>query len=147
MVTLAAVLVMVALLWWVGIAPALQTLRQFDASNRQLELQVQQMQSLQQQAHALQGNASAISPSAARRSLDTATPKLLGASAQVTLVGDRVTVRFKDVEAAALAQWLAQMRESAKALPVQTELERSKVDTALRWSGSVTLALQTAEGS
>lgn len=161
MVLLAASVVGLALLWWLAVAPALSSLRQFQARAPELERQVQQMQVWRQQAQVLQGQASSITPAAALRGVQSHTPRLLGASSQVQVVGDRATVRFQQVTPDALAQWLQQMRESAHALPVQVEIQQAKAASApanaatapaaaptvsvpasaLRWSGTVVLSL------
>lgn len=155
----ALAVVLAALLWWLAVAPALATLRQFDTRSGELDLQVQHMQALRQQARSLQeGQAVGISPAAAMRSLQNATPQLLGKSAQVNVAGDRATVRFQRVAPEAFGQWIAQMREQARATPVQLDIERTersasanaqasadaKTGAAPLWSGSVVLALAGA---
>lgn len=126
MLALAAATIVCALLWWLALAPALQTLRQYPAASAQLDAQLQRMQALRQQAQTLQqAQDVAITAAAATRSLQTHTPQLLGASAQLNITGDRATVRFANVPAADLAQWLTQMRESARAMPLQAEIARS----------------------
>ena len=50
----ALVLVLLALLWWVALAPALATLKAAELQRRALSAQLQQMQQLQAQAKALQ---------------------------------------------------------------------------------------------
>ena len=53
LVVAALLLVLVALLWWLAIAPALATLRSAQSQRQQLDSQLQQMQRLQVQAQAL----------------------------------------------------------------------------------------------
>ena len=53
--TAAAVLVSLALLWWIAIAPALSTLRSAEAQHAALDGQLQQMLGLRAQAQALSG--------------------------------------------------------------------------------------------
>ena len=50
----AALLLGLALLWWVLLAPPLRTLRQVEAQQRSLDAQWQKMQGLRAQAQALQ---------------------------------------------------------------------------------------------
>ena len=50
----ALALLMLALLWWGGLAPALSTLRSADRQHRLLGAELQQMQRLQLEARALQ---------------------------------------------------------------------------------------------
>ncbi|NTV85464.1 MAG: type II secretion system protein M, partial [Burkholderiaceae bacterium] len=54
LVTTAMTLVLLALVWWVGISPALKVLRQAGAQQRSLDAQWQQMQGLAAEAGALQ---------------------------------------------------------------------------------------------
>ena len=51
---IAASVVLLALLWWVALAPALSTLRAAPEQHRTLDAQLQRMQALQAQAQALQ---------------------------------------------------------------------------------------------
>ena len=48
LVVAALLLVLVALLWWLAIAPALATLRSAQGQRQQLDAQLQQMQGLQE---------------------------------------------------------------------------------------------------
>ena len=141
----AASLVGVALVWWIALAPALQTLRQFKTSEQALNQQMDHMLALRQQAQALQAQNKAVSltPASAQRNVQTATTALLGTTGQLQVVGERVTVRLQNTPAASLAQWLQQTRETAHAMPVQAELTRSGPAAAPLWSGPVTLALPT----
>lgn len=125
-----------ALLWWVALAPARATLRAAPAQHMRLDAQLQQMQRLQQQAKTLQAQPP-ITLNEARRLLD-ASVKTLGASAQLTAVGERVTVVFKGATADGLAQWLAQVRVTARAVPGEARLLRN---TAGTWDGSVVLTV------
>ena len=125
-----------ALLWWVALAPALATLRAAPAQHLRLDAQLQQMQRLQQQAKTLQAQPP-IALSEARRLLE-ASVKTLGANAQLTAVGERVTVVFKGASADALAQWLAQVRVTARAVPGEARLLRN---AAGAWDGSVVLTV------
>jgi len=152
-----AALLMVASVWWLLLAPALRTVREAPAQQAALDAQWQQLKDLQAQAQSLQqqprmGQAEAL------RALQKASTDLLGNSAQVQTVGDRITVTLKAVPAEALARWLAQVRTQARAVPVQAQLQRSggpekatpgaespsvkaPALTAPTWSGSVVLSL------
>ena len=132
----ALALLLATLLWWVGLAPALATLRSADNQHRLLDAQLQQMQRLQAQAKTLQAQPH-LSVSEARRLLE-ASIKPLGATAQLAMVGERVTVSFKGASPDALAQWLTQARLNARAVPSEARLVRS---TAGTWDGSVMLTL------
>ena len=131
----------VALLWWVGISPALGTLRQADAQRSGLAAQVQKMQSLQAQAQAIASQPK-INRDDALRSLE-ASVKGLGATAQLNVAGDRATVTLRNTAADALARWLAQARVNARAIPSEARLTRSAASPGgpAAWDGTVVLSL------
>ena len=128
---LAATVVAAAALWWLALAPALATLRAADAQHRQLDAQLQQMRSLQAQATALQSQPK-LGGDDAQRTLDALLKQKLGASAQMSVVGDRASITLKGANADALAQWLTQARINARAVPSEVRLVRS----AMSGSGS-----------
>lgn len=136
-----ALLVGLALLWWGLMAPPLRTLQQADAQQRSLDAQWQKMQGLRAQAQALQSQPR-ISRDDALRALQ-ASVKLLGASAQLSVVGDRATVTLRNTPADALAQWLAQARANAGAIPDEARLVRNTSSPAgpAVWDGMLVLRL------
>lgn len=133
----AALLVLVALVWWLAISPALLTLRSAASQRLLLDAQLQQMHSLQAQAKALQAQPR-IAVDEARRLLD-ASVKSFGATAQLQIAGDRATVTFKGASADALAQWLLQVRLNVRAVPGEARLLRG---ASGNWDGTVTLNLK-----
>ncbi|WP_024539052.1 type II secretion system protein GspM [Comamonas badia] len=138
----AAVLVALALLWWLLLAPPLKALRASPARHAQTNAQWQQMQQLQAQAEQLQGaprHPGADAPALLRSSVEAA----FGASAKTTIAGARATVTLTDAPASAVAAWLAQVRASSQAAPVQAQLSRVGTALPVRWSGSIVLALPT----
>lgn len=136
LVLTAAVLVLLALLWWLALAPALAVLKSADAQHRMLDGQMQQMQRLQVQAEALRA-VPTLTPAAARKVLE-GTLKPLGERAQLAQQADRVTVTLKGVEPQALAQWLATARQNAHAVPTEAHLKRTAAGV---WDGTVTFTL------
>jgi general secretion pathway protein M len=126
LVLLATAVVLLAALWWLALAPALATLRAADAQHRLLDAQLQQMRSLQAQATALQAQPR-LGGDDAQRTLDALLKQKLGASAQMSVIGDRASVTLKGASADALAQWLTQARINARAVPVEVRLVRSAV--------------------
>lgn len=138
LVLAALTLLLAALLWWVGLAPALTTLRSADTQHRLLEAQLQQMQRLQAQAKALQAQPR-IAFDDVRRLLE-ASVKPLGAAAQLVVAGERVTLTLRGASADALAQWLTQVRLNARAVPSEARLVRSAAGT---WDGMLVLNLST----
>lgn len=136
----AAVLVAVALLWWLALAPALQTLRQAPARHAALDAQLQTMHTLQAQAQALQ-NAPRLSPDAAGKALQAAVAEHLGNSARLSLQGAQATLSLQGAPANALAVCLAQARANAHAVPQEARLVRSSRTDGARWDGTLVLSL------
>ncbi len=142
-VRIAVALAVAALLWWLLLAPALQTLRTARAQQPVLEAQLLQMRALQQQARELQA-APKIDYDQALRAVEAATKQRLGNTAQFGVLGDRATVTLRGTTADALAAWLAQVRIDARALPSEVRLVRSPVSgipTNPGWDGTIVLAL------
>lgn len=133
--------VAIALLWWIGVSPALSTLRQADAQQRSLAAQVQKMQSLQAQAQAIQSQPK-INRDEALRALESSV-KGLGPTAQLNVTGDRATVTLRNTAADALARWLSQARVNARAIPSEARLTRSAASPGgpAAWDGTVVLSL------
>lgn len=132
----AAVLVLLALLWWLAIAPALAILKTAETQHRALDVQLQQMQRLQVQAEALRAVPTLDAP-AARKALE-ATIKQLGEGASLVTQNDRLSVTLKGVDPQALAQWLAAARQNAHAVPTEAHLKRNPLGA---WDGSVVFTL------
>jgi general secretion pathway protein M len=95
------------------------------------------MQRLQAQAKAMQ-SLPRQNPDEAMRQLEAAVQQQLGTNARYNIVGDRVTVTLTNVPAGALAQWLAQVRTNARAIPGEAHLTRN---AGGGWDGSVVLTL------
>ena len=134
---LAAAVLALALLWWLALAPALAVLKKADAQQQAQDAQLQQMQRLQAQAKALQA---LPTPDAqeSRRALE-ASLKPLGAAAQLTPQVERMVITLKNLEAAALAQWLASVRQNAHLLPTEAHLKRAS--SAGQWDGTLVFTL------
>ena len=135
---LAAVLVGAGLLWSIGIAPALRTLRNAPAQHQALDAQWQTMHSLQAQARTLQAQPR-ISQTQAVQALQATLPAL-GSGAQLQLNGQQATLTLKHVPADALAAWLVQARTQARLQPAQARLTRSP-GAAPAWDGTLVLTL------
>lgn len=143
LVRAAAALVALALLWWLALAPALQTLRTAPARHSALDAQLQHLQALQAEARQLQG-APRANPDNALRALQTSVTENLGAGARLNVAGDRATLTLQNTPAQALAPWLAQARSNAKSVPQEAHLVRSNDSGAAapaRWNGTLVLAL------
>lgn len=123
LLALAAALLGLALLWQLGVAPALTTWQ--GAAQRQAELDRQTRHMLQLQAEARQLQAPTRMPRLqAVALLENSAASLLGKDARLTVQDDVLRVNVVAAPAAGLAQWLAQAREKALALPQSARLER-----------------------
>ena len=146
-VSVLGVLLGVLLFWSIAIAPALNTLRDSDNRRAQIGQQQAHMLALQAQAKALQTR-TPLSRDEALRTLQGLTPN---AQIQLNVQGDRVAVQLKAVPAPTLANWLAQVRSQAQALPVEAHLTRSNTtgtapaatSSVVAWDGSLVLRLPT----
>lgn len=137
MLVLATLLVLAAALWWLGLAPALSTLRSAESQRQVLDAQLQQMKMLQAQAKSLQAQPR-ITPDEARRLLE-ASVKPLGTTAQLSLAGERAVITLKGASADALTQWLLQVRLNVRSTPSEARLVRASNGT---WDGTVALSLK-----
>jgi general secretion pathway protein M len=133
----AIVLVLIALLWWLAVAPALAMLRSAESQHRALDEQLGRMGALQQQAKALQSQRK-LSADEAQRALEDAVRQHLGTSARMTMAGDRITLTLTGTPADALATWLAQARINARALPTEARLTHGATGG---WDGTMVLTL------
>ncbi|MBJ2159833.1 type II secretion system protein GspM [Variovorax sp. IB41] len=150
----AIALVALALLWWIALAPALRTLAAAPAEHAQLDAQLQQMATLQNRAKALQSQPR-LARDDALRSLETSVREVLGVNnAQLmTAGGDGATVTLRATPASTVAQWLAQARGNAHAVPREVHLTRAPATPPapgnkdapqlpqVRWEGTVVMAL------
>lgn len=118
--------------------PALKTLREAPARLDALDRQLAQMQSAAAEAARLQAQPP-VGAAQAQAALQSATA-FLGADAQLTLQGDRATLRFTNLDGERLGGWLAEVRRSARARAVEAQLQRG----ASGYSGSVLLQLPGA---
>ena len=150
MVLMAVTLIATATLWWLGLAPALGSLRSADARHRQMDAQLQQMQTLQAQAKTLLAQPK-LSYEEALRALEASVKQGLGPAARLQVAGERATVTLKGVSADALAQWLTQARVNARAAPSEAHLVRSAgvsgaaapsaATGAANWDGTLVMSL------
>ncbi|WP_090142282.1 type II secretion system protein GspM [Limnohabitans sp. DM1] len=159
---LAAVVLALAAVWRIALAPALQTWHEAPARQAALDRQSAQMRQLQAQAQSLK-NPSAITRADAVQWLER-NLLTLGADAKLSLQGERATLNLQATPAESLATWLQQAREHAQALPVQAQLRQVSVpaaakpgtatatsaakapdaaasSSAVRWSGSLVMSL------
>jgi general secretion pathway protein M len=116
------------------ISPALRTLNASESQRTEVAQQVLQMRDLQQRAQELQ-RTKPLSRDESLRSLQSITPPG-NPALQMTVQGDRVMVQLKNLSASQLANWLAQARSNAQALPDEVHISRS-VTSSLNSSTSL----------
>lgn len=133
---LAAALLALALLWWLGLAPALALHKSAAQQHSVLDAQLQHMQRLKERALALRAQPM-VSADDMRRALE-ASLKPLGEGARLVVQQERVNVTLKAVTPEALAQWLSSVRQSARSVPAEMHLTRNAAGS---WDGSVLLLL------
>jgi general secretion pathway protein M len=146
LLTAAAVLIVSALLWWVGIAPALSTLRSAQAAAPALDAQLQVMRTQAQEAASLKAQRS-LSYDESLRALE-GSMKALGATASLTVSDSRANVSLRGTSGDALAQWLAQVRSNARLVPAELRVKKAAnptpaAPTPTAWDGSVVFNLST----
>lgn len=144
---LGALVVALAAIWSVALAPAWRTWQEAPARQASLDAQSQRMQQLQAQAKTLQ-KPSPITRTEALTWLENNLSEL-GPEARISLQGERATLSLNAASPEALARWLSQARERAQAIPVQAQLQQgtaSKASAAsstdpVIWRGSLVLRL------
>jgi general secretion pathway protein M len=137
MVAAATAVVAIAALWILAIAPALATLQHSDEQRRVLDAQLQRIMALRAQAQSLQSQPKQNYEEASRQ-LELSVRQGLGTSARLSIQGERATVTLTGTAPDALAQWLAQARANARAIPAEAHLVRNGSGM---WEGNVVLTL------
>lgn len=130
-----AALLAAVLLWMLALAPALRTLARAPSELARLDAQWQDMQRLAAEAQALRA-APTVTPEQAQAALKAATDRL-GERARLTVQGERAVLTVTNVPSQALRDWLAEVRQGARALPLEASLTRG----AAGLSGSLVLAV------
>ena len=120
--TLAGIAIGIAIVWMIGVAPALRTLREAPAQIDSLDLQLQAMQRMATEARDLRG-AAPVPATQAALALKSATDRL-GDKAKLAVMGDRATLTLSGVTGEALRAWLTEARSGARARPVEAQLTR-----------------------
>ena len=137
---LAAIVVVLALLWGLAILPAVTTLRLAPTQHQQLDVQLETMRRMAATARQLRQQAQdqRLSTEMARRALQQATADTLGITAQLLVQESQATVTLRGAAPDALARWLEQVRLNARVVPVQADLQQT-TDPA-GWSGQLVLS-------
>lgn len=145
-ISIAAWLVGLAVVWWLGLAPAIKTLRAAPAQHAAADAQLQAMRAQAAQAKDLRGQR-AISYDEALRNLEGSVKKTLGTGANLAINDTRANLSMKNVNADALAVWLNQARIDARAVPSEARITRStpasasSTATVTSWDGTIVLNL------
>lgn len=132
------------LLWQLGIAMPLNSLRETARQRQQAQAEWDQVQTLRAQALALRArgadtSATAMGSSAILQTLKTATAATGDARAQVNEIAPgSYSVRFEQVSPEALAAWLQTVRQQARLLPHNADLQRVNA-APVAWRGSIML--------
>lgn len=143
LVSLGVLLVSLALVWWVALAPAVASLRSASLQIPKLETDLRLMRTLKIQAQALTAQPPLL-PLEARRLLEASVSQVLGQSALLQVTADRATVVLKSVPPDKLGQWLVQTRANARLVPLEVHLMRnanSGSTNSVDWNGTVTFLL------
>lgn len=128
----ASLVLVLATVWSLALAPALGTWLEAPDKQAQLDAQSQRMRQLQLQAQIMQ-KPPTLSRAEATQWLENSLGSL-GPNAQISLQGERVTLRVQAAPADALARWMSQARDNAQALPLQAELQQTEAVTSLTGS-------------
>lgn len=137
LVGVAVVLVGLAAVWWILLAPALAVLKAAPARLAKLDADLQTMQRLRTQVQGIQAQAP-LPAGEARRQLESSVQQVFGPGASVQVVGDRATVTLRGVAAEAVPSWMAQVRANARTQTLEMRLNRSAPG---RWDGSIVVGL------
>jgi general secretion pathway protein M len=129
----------------IAISPALRTLNASESQRAEVAQQVLQMRDLQQRAQELQ-RTKPLSRDESLRSLQSITPTG-NPALQMTIQGDRVLVQLKNLSASQLANWLAQARSNAQALPDEVHISRSATSSVSSSSSVSALSGVNANGN
>lgn len=140
LLSLAAAVLGLFLLWTLAVAPAWRTLRSAPAQLDALDAQLQQMQAQAAEAGRLRG-APPVPLDQAQAALSAATERLASPASKLSLQGERALLSLKGVSALQLSAWLAEARAGARARVVEATLTQTGPGT---YDGSLTLALGAA---
>lgn len=133
-----AALIGLLLLWVVALAPAWSTLRRAPGEIDRLDRELQQMQAMAQQTQALK-QAVPVSAEQSATALRAATARL-GPAADLTIAGTQAQVRLRGVPGAALAAFLGEARQGARARVQEAELTTGQNG----YTGKLTLLMPAA---
>lgn len=132
----AAAVLLLVIVVMVFIRPAWKSLQQTPDQLRDVSTQVGRMRGLAEEAQALRQQPP-VPPVQAEAALKAATERL-GATARMSMQGDRASIEFNKVMGASLADWLAEVRAAARARPLEANLTQTEPGF---YSGTMVLGL------
>jgi general secretion pathway protein M len=132
---IAGAAVLLLIVWWIALQPALRTLREAPAQIDRLDAQLQVMQRQAREATELR-NTPPLTAQQSVAALQAATARL-GARGRLVVAGDRATLTLNGATGSQLRDWLSEARSGARARPLQLQLTRSPQG----FSGSVVVAV------
>ena len=141
LLSIAFALLVIAVIWWALVAPALQTYRASTAVHAKLDTELAQMQAMASEAKQVRARP-VVSAAQAQAWLDASIKKLGKATLQIQ--GSRVQVNFVGASPESLAMWLAQARSTVQLLPLQANWKRNvgvANAASVLWDGSIVLEL------
>lgn len=155
LVLIAGSILLLALVWWVALAPALQSLRTAPVRHAAADRELQNMLQMQAQAELLRQQPQTNNADV-RAQLEQSVKTEMAATAQLQWLGNRAQITLSNTPAPALARWLSQVRDNSHASVAEMKLNRAAVDTAdasantaaiTRWSGNLLLDLPGHAGA
>ena len=120
---IAGAAIVLLLVWWIGVQPALRTVRAAPAQIDRLDAQLQTMQRQAAEAAELRGTAP-LTAAQSTAALQAATARL-GARGRLVVAGERATLTVNGATGAQLRDWLSEARSGARARPLQAQFMRS----------------------
>ena len=136
----AAALGLLALLYFVGLRPALHTLNRAPTELHDLDAQIMTMRHLAIEASGLHAKPMPA-PMEVQMALKGATDRL-GETAHLSIQADRATLTVNAASGEALGAWLEEVRVAARARPVQASLQQVGLG---RYNGSIVVGLQPSD--
>lgn len=137
-----AAVIGLALVWRIGLAPAMNIWQEAPTKQALLDQQSQQMMQLQAQAQSLKTQ-QALSRNDAIQWLESHLGEL-DPKAKQNLQAEHMQISLQAAPAENLANWLAQAREQAHARPVQAQLQQSAAtadEHTILWRGNLLMRL------
>ena len=121
-IALVVTIVVLFIVWTLLVQPAWQTARTAPGELDALDAQLQQMQRIATESRTLR-NTAPIGAAQAGIALKAASDRL-GDKARLNLQGDRAILTLTGVTPEALRAWLNEARASARARPIEAQLQR-----------------------